>query len=110
MICPIQLSDRRGRTFVICCALFGLFFQDLNFLAVTHFPNRVPGGYNTLLLGSFVEGLFGGLLIVLVVERPSEADKRHRPADQRCRNPWIPRRLLYDCHSVLTLSLLALHP
>ena len=57
----IQLSDRYGRTFIMGIAICGLLVQDLNFIIVTLFPSKVPGGHFFVLFGSVVEGCLGGM-------------------------------------------------
>ncbi|ETW85959.1 hypothetical protein HETIRDRAFT_471204 [Heterobasidion irregulare TC 32-1] len=56
-----SLSDRYGRTFIMGIAICGLLVQDLNFIIVTLFPSKVPGGHLFVLFGSVVEGCLGGL-------------------------------------------------
>ena len=56
-----SLSDRRGRTYVLRLAVFGLTFNDLFFLAVGIFPvSSLPFGKNFLVIGSALEGCLGG--------------------------------------------------
>lgn len=41
-------------------SVFGLLFNDLNFLGVSLFSSKLPGGYWLLLVGPIFEGLMGG--------------------------------------------------
>ena len=55
-----QLSDRRGRIRVLGITAFGLLVVDSAFILVALNSYRLPGGYWLLVIGSTVEGLFGG--------------------------------------------------
>jgi hypothetical protein len=54
------MSDLYGRTRLVGINVCGILLMDFNFIFVTLFWKRLPGGYWFLLLGPFVEGLLGG--------------------------------------------------
>ncbi|KAK2466711.1 hypothetical protein APHAL10511_000969 [Amanita phalloides] len=56
------LSDRYGRTVVLGITVMGAIATDLNFILVTLFLDKVPGGYWFLIAGPLLEGLLGGLV------------------------------------------------
>ena len=60
-----QVSDRRGRTFVLGIHTIGLLFSDFIFIFVTLFAQHIPGGYWFLTLGPIVDGILGGNYIIL---------------------------------------------
>ncbi|KAH8826995.1 MFS general substrate transporter [Flagelloscypha sp. PMI_526] len=67
-------SDRYGRTRLMGIALFGLLFTDLNFIVVTFWFRKLPGGYWFFLLTSILEGLLGGLASSLAAFHSYQAD------------------------------------
>ncbi|KAF8586548.1 MFS general substrate transporter [Ramaria rubella] len=56
-----QLSDRYGRIPILRLATFGLLISDINFIVVSLWADRLPGGYRLLLVGPAIDGLFGGM-------------------------------------------------
>jgi MFS family permease len=62
-----QMSDRYGRTRIICTSVLGILFDDLAFLAVSRYASILPGGYWFLAVGSFLSGISGGRFILLPV-------------------------------------------
>ncbi|UZJ54085.1 hypothetical protein CBS101457_003405 [Exobasidium rhododendri] len=55
------LSDRKGRTYILRLAVFGLTINDITFLIVGLFPpSSLPFGKNFLVIGSAFEGCLGG--------------------------------------------------
>jgi hypothetical protein len=55
-----QLSDRYGRIFIIGVAMSGSIIEELNFVLVSLYAKRLPGGPWFLLFGSVIEGSLGG--------------------------------------------------
>ncbi|EGO24169.1 hypothetical protein SERLADRAFT_355952 [Serpula lacrymans var. lacrymans S7.9] len=56
-----SLSDRYGRTRLMCLAVTGLVALDINFLIVNLFADRLPGGYWFLIIGPLIDGCVGGV-------------------------------------------------
>lgn len=56
----LQLSDRFGRTLVMGISIIGLLMTDFNFIFVTKFYTKLPGGYWFLVVGPILEGILGG--------------------------------------------------
>ncbi|KIL69994.1 hypothetical protein M378DRAFT_7764 [Amanita muscaria Koide BX008] len=54
-------SDRYGRTTVLTVTVSGALVTDLNFILVTLFTDKFPGGYWFLIVGPLIEGAFGGM-------------------------------------------------
>ncbi|KAM6500295.1 Major facilitator superfamily domain containing protein [Amanita muscaria] len=54
-------SDRYGRTTVLMVTVSGALVTDLNFILVTLFTDKFPGGYWFLIVGPLIEGAFGGM-------------------------------------------------
>jgi MFS family permease len=57
----VSLSDRYGRTFIVGVTILGRIFEDFNFIFVSMFAKRLPGGYWFLLIGPILEGTLGGI-------------------------------------------------
>ena len=55
-----QLSDRHGRTPVMLVSVVGLLLTDFNFIFVSLFSKKLPGGYWFLVVGPVIEGCMGG--------------------------------------------------
>jgi MFS family permease len=66
------MSDRYGRTRIICTSVLGLFFDDLAFLAVSRYASILPGGYWFLAVGSFLSGVSGGNRCILPVRTQAQ--------------------------------------
>jgi hypothetical protein len=59
----MQLSDRRGRVFIMRLNVWSLIIGDILFILVFMFPEQVPGGYYALLVGPVIDGLLGGTYV-----------------------------------------------
>ncbi|KAN0062781.1 hypothetical protein ACQY0O_004977 [Thecaphora frezii] len=65
-----SLSSRLGRLFVLRFAILGFLCSDIVTMAVALVPrSQLPGGINFLLLGSTIEGLFGGYSTAIAVHQ-----------------------------------------
>lgn len=56
-----QLSDRRGRKFVMGCSVIGLLISEGNLILVTLMQSRLPGDYWFLTASSVIDGFLGGM-------------------------------------------------
>ncbi|KAG9040367.1 hypothetical protein FS837_000736 [Tulasnella sp. UAMH 9824] len=56
-----QLSDRRGRKFVMGCSVIGLLISEANLILVTQMRSSLPGDYWFLAASSVVDGFLGGM-------------------------------------------------
>ncbi|KAG9010331.1 hypothetical protein FRB90_007816 [Tulasnella sp. 427] len=56
-----QLSDRRGRKFVMGFCILGLLISEANLILVTQMQSRLPGNYWFLAVSSVIDGFLGGM-------------------------------------------------
>ncbi|CAO1631916.1 unnamed protein product [Parajaminaea phylloscopi] len=78
------LSDRRGRTTVLCCAVSGLLTGDLSLLAVGLLPvAKLPFGTHFMLISSAIEGMLGGIATMIAAHQAYISDST--PAGTRAR-------------------------
>ncbi|KAG8961806.1 hypothetical protein FRC05_005788 [Tulasnella sp. 425] len=56
-----QLSDRRGRKFVMGCSVIGLLISEGNLILVTQMQTHLPGDYWFLAASSVIDGFLGGM-------------------------------------------------
>lgn len=78
------LSDRRGRTTVLLCAVSGLVTSDLSLLVVGLMPvAKIPFGTHFMLLSPIIEGLLGGSATIIAANQAYISDST--PAGTRAR-------------------------
>lgn len=78
------LSDRRGRTKVLLCAVAGLLTGDISCLAVGLLPvTKLPFGTHFMLISSVFEGLLGGVATIIAAHQAYVSDST--PAGTRAR-------------------------
>ncbi|GAC92659.1 hypothetical protein PHSY_000213 [Pseudozyma hubeiensis SY62] len=70
-----NLSSRRGRLFVLRISMTGIIFADFVMLTTSIVPrSSLPFGYSFLVLGTIVEGLFGGYSAAIAVHQSYISD------------------------------------
>ncbi|GJJ12593.1 hypothetical protein Clacol_006836 [Clathrus columnatus] len=87
-----QFSDRHGRIPMFVISASGLLITDLNFILVAQGPQWFPGGYNFLVVGAVLGGIFGGAATFMAVAASYIADTS--PPELRARNLSLKTGLL----------------
>ncbi|PFH51761.1 hypothetical protein AMATHDRAFT_40016 [Amanita thiersii Skay4041] len=68
------LSDRYGRTRLLAITNIGRLFSDVLLISVAVYIERFPGGYWFLLVGAILEGILGGMSMIVAAECAYFAD------------------------------------
>ncbi|CAE6520902.1 unnamed protein product [Rhizoctonia solani] len=69
-----QLSDRIGRTRVLALSVIGIIFTDVALILVAFYADILPGGFRFLIVGSILNGAFGGFTTSMAVSHAYVSD------------------------------------